>query len=208
MGSVLDEEQPEIGIDALRPETLAALRDVLQSNSSGVKEDYRLSQFWYTEECADGLACAIQNALPSVRIAVLSCPSLYAALCRRSRKVQSTNFEFDKRFGGKNFVWFDYRQDIDPAYKNFYDLVVIDPPYVSREVLEIYLKHAAFLCSSAPPRVLAFTSVVNSGWLATHGFCLAKFQLSFVSKLSTPLRAFTNASSLLLALGGSDAGDE
>lgn len=208
MGSSREEELPEIGVEALRPETLAALRDVMQSNSSGVKEDYRLSQFWYTDECADRLARAIQDVLPSVRIAVLSCPSLHAALCGRLRIVQSTNFEFDKRCGGTNFVWFDYRQDIDPTHKSSYDLVIIDPPYVSRDVLQVYLKHAAFLCSSAPPNVLAFTSVVNRDWLATHGFFLAKFKLSFVSKLSTPLRAFTNIRSLLFALGGYDASDD
>ena len=57
---------PEIGLDALRPEALAALLSVKQARETAAADatalpDFGMSQFWYTDECADELAAAVRG---------------------------------------------------------------------------------------------------------------------------------------------------
>ena len=58
---------PEIGLDALRPEALAALLSVKQAretaaaDATALPDDFGMSQFWYTDACADELAAAVRD---------------------------------------------------------------------------------------------------------------------------------------------------
>ena len=76
---------PEIGLDALRPEALAALLSVKQAretaaaDATALPDDFGMSQFWYTDACADELAAAVRDR---GRVAVVSCPTAHRALCR------------------------------------------------------------------------------------------------------------------------------
>lgn len=198
MSTSSDDEEPSIGIESLRPEALAALR-LVQSTTQD--EDYSLSQFWYTSCCADDFAAAVSKH--TSHPAILSCPTFHDGLVRC--RIDSTNFEYDEKFTDERFVKFDYRCPIDQARRDAYDLVVLDPPYVSREVVEEYLKHAEFLNSAK--KIIFITSVVNREWLRDeHGLYLTNFKLRFVSKMATPLRVFCfQDSSLIANLGGIDA---
>lgn len=51
-----------------------------------------------------------------------------------------TLFEYDKRFEvyGRDYIFYDYNSPLNiPGHlKNYYDLVVADPPFISEECLE------------------------------------------------------------------------
>ena len=86
---------------ALRPDTLAALREFLAEREAArqreereaevasaalaTTEDWQLSQFWYDEATGralaeEVLACVRDRGRPSATVALLSCPSTYKAL--------------------------------------------------------------------------------------------------------------------------------
>lgn len=201
-----DDDPPEIGVEALRPEALSALQSVLTAER---REDFSLSQFWFTEACVDALAHALRTTAPSAKLAILSCPTLHAALHRAQPNDASWNLEYDERFRAANFVAFDYRRQLDASLAGGFDLIVVDPPYVSRAVLEEYWRHACFLAATDSPRLVAMTSVVNRPWLVQeYRVQLTRFELAFESKLATPLRVFTNDAALGEALGGFEEAEE
>lgn len=52
-------------------------------------------------------------------------------------------FEFDSRFSafGDDFVYYDYKdvrrnETLFKSYENFFDIIVADPPFLSRECIE------------------------------------------------------------------------
>ena len=202
---------PEIGLDALRPEALAALLSVKQAretaaaDATALPDDFGMSQFWYTDECADSLAAAVRGR---GRVAVVSCPTAHRAL-RRAGDGESVLFEFDARCGaglGDRFCRYDFNEDfrikIPARFENAFDVVVLDPPYVSRDCLEAFWSFAAWLSRGAAAK-LVLTSVVNRPWLrADWGLALTDFELRFTSKLCTPLRAFTDCGEVAAKLGG------
>ena len=74
------------------------------------------------------------------RIACLSCPTLYHKL--RDIKPDGVKLhilEYDSRFEkfGEDFVFYDYNKplEIHESMKNYYDIVVADPPFLSEECL-------------------------------------------------------------------------
>ena len=78
------------------------------------------------------------------------------------------------------------------TFEGAFDVVILDPPYVSRDCLEAFWSFAAWLSRGAAVKVV-LTSVVNRPWLrADWGLALTDFELRFTSKLCTPLRAFTD----------------
>ena len=224
--------EPEIGLDSLRPEALAALLSVrsareeavaleAESTDGAVAEDFGLSQFWYSDACSDLLAAAAVGAAGGAgRVAVVSCPSVHRALCRREPADEtSVLFEFDERCGAhlppSRFAKYDFRADfrsaVPAAFEGAFDFVVLDPPYVSRDCVEAFWAFATWLArgDAATPRAMFLTSVVNRDWLAATpafgGLRLTRFDLEFTSKLATPLRCFTNADACAALAGGYEA---
>ena len=202
---------PEIGLDALRPEALAALLSVKQAratasmDTAALPDDFGMSQFWYTDACADELAAAVRGR---GRVAVVSCPTAHRAL-RRAGDGESVLFEFDARCGaglGDRFCRYDFNEDfhtkIPSHFAGAFDVVILDPPYVSRDCLEAFWSFASWLSRGAAVK-LVLTSVVNRPWLrADWGLALTDFELRFTSKLCTPLRAFTDCEEVAARLGG------
>ena len=201
---------PEIGLDALRPEALAALLSVKQAretaaaDATALPDDFGMSQFWYTDACADALAAAVRDR---GRVAVVSCPTAHRALCRAG-DAASVLFEFDARCGanlGDRFCRYDFNEDfqakIPSHFEGAFDVVILDPPYVSRDCLEAFWSFAAWLSRGAAVK-LVLTSVVNRPWLLDWGLALTDFELRFTSKLCTPLRAFTDSDDVAVKLGG------
>ncbi|SCV02747.1 LAME_0H04852g1_1 [Lachancea meyersii CBS 8951] len=108
------------------------------------KEDWQLSQFWYDEETADLLADALLDGADSdTVIAILSAPSVYAAIKKRPASSIPTAhihlFEFDTRFevlgGSTNFHFYDYNKplSIPPQLKGKVHRFLIDPPFLNEE---------------------------------------------------------------------------
>ena len=119
-------------------------------------------------------------------------------------------FEFDERCGahlGDRFHKYDFNADFREAipakFENAFDVVVLDPPYVSRDCVEAFWAFGRWLAASDAPTAVFLTSVVNRSWLPElGGLRLTAFDLVFTSKLATPLRAFTNADAVAASLGG------
>lgn len=132
--------------------------DEQQSQLRHVSEDWQLSQFWYTKSTATSLAKeALAAAGPKGRIACVSCPTLYKAIVDVVRNDPSTDtdassnststpthsraivLEYDRRFSkwGRDFVFYDYKDpsipDLPVEWRNAFDVVVCDPPFLNEE---------------------------------------------------------------------------
>lgn len=108
------------------------------------KEDWQLSQFWYTDSTADTLANALlEGADSETVIAIVSAPSVYAAIKRMENDLIPTKhiylLEFDKRFellaGKEHFLFYDYQkpEDFDSKLKGKVDRLIIDPPFLNED---------------------------------------------------------------------------
>lgn len=112
----------------------------------------QLSQFWYDEETTRIISklclklilqLAPEQGSSEVRVALLSCPSLYKSI--RSVHPMGTVriFEFDERFAvfSDDFIQYDYRRiaeqdDYLDEFAGLFDIVICDPPFLSRECIE------------------------------------------------------------------------
>lgn len=158
-----DDEEPFEKLDlamlasVLSPETLQALAE-FQKEQQKVeelptdnvhsmdlfKEDWAKSQFWYTKETCTRLVDIILGSVSETAIiGCISAPSVYTALAQRGR--QSYVFEIDKRFKvfGTDFVYYDYNlpevlDELDGERKlvNQFDVLYIDPPFLSEECFQ------------------------------------------------------------------------
>ena len=163
---------------------LAALLAVKQASDenaadpNALPDDFGKSQFWYTDACADALANAV---IEKGRCAVVSCPTAHRALCRAG-DVESVLFEFDERCGadlGDRFCRYDFNEDfrtkIPSRFEGAFDVIILDPPYVSRACLEAFWSFAAWLAKGDAVK-LVLTSVVNRPWIGEWGLQLTDFE--------------------------------
>ncbi|KAH3660470.1 hypothetical protein OGAPHI_007056 [Ogataea philodendri] len=108
------------------------------------KEDWQLSQFWYSDETANILADELLDGADSeTTICVVSAPSVYAAIKLRDPLELPTKriflLEFDRRFevlsGSKYFGFFDYNHPLElPEHLvGKCDRLLIDPPFLEED---------------------------------------------------------------------------
>lgn len=134
-------------------------------------ESPELNQYWYSQTTIDALRDAILEGAASLdkgapRVAFLSTPSLYFAFDEAERH----NFHLldldDKATWSKdvNYAYYDYNVPLgfDVSLRSSFDMVVIDPPFITREVWEKYAQTAAALAapSSAPKQPLIIATTV------------------------------------------------
>jgi len=154
-GEVRREEEDDDDVPQLSAAAMEALREFLteqqrpeeQDEGGGggrvelVAEDWRLSQFWYDERTARALVEEVVRLVsPSGSgsaagaVACIACPTLYAYLKKTDPGVPAQLLEYDERFGqyGGDFTFYDYSrpEDLPPAMKHAYRVVVADPPYL------------------------------------------------------------------------------
>lgn len=104
------------------------------------KEDWQLSQFWYSSETAEALASELlsdSKKLDNIRVGILCAPSVYPKLMRHKPK-DAWLFEYDTRFevlAGQKFVKYDYNFPfrLPQELKGTFDRLIIDPPFLSDE---------------------------------------------------------------------------
>lgn len=75
-----------------------------------------------------------------IRIALLSCPSLYSSIKKIHPSGVVRIFEFDTRFSkfGDDFVYYDYNEigtNIKKYQKSF-NIIFVDPPFLSKVCIE------------------------------------------------------------------------
>ncbi|KAK4700440.1 EEF1A lysine methyltransferase 1, partial [Phenoliferia sp. Uapishka_3] len=107
------------------------------------KEDWQISQFWYSTPFATSLSAYISSCLPSPTspVAFLCCPTGFVAFQHqhaqnRERRRQTKLWEFDERFGllrKENFVKYDLNnpEEFPEEWKGSVELAVVDPPFMN-----------------------------------------------------------------------------
>ncbi|GMH49653.1 hypothetical protein TL16_g00575 [Triparma laevis f. inornata] len=129
--------------------------DFLQGNP----EDPALNQYWYSQASVDALTLECERLIKSrgqnYKVAFLSTPSIYFALSDESRG-QCWVMDYDKKWeSDRGFVFYDFNKPADFGSKTeelikSFDLVVIDPPFITREVWEKYTESAHALLKENP----------------------------------------------------------
>ena len=166
------------------------------------KEDWQLSQFWYSEETALSLARAVLDSLGEVeggaRGACVSAPTLYRACTKLDpeNKVNFDLFEFDKRFAvyGKHFHFYDYKAPlgVDRDLREKYDLVFADPPFLSEECLTKTLVTVRFLSKAGGKVVLCTGAVMAELAHRLADLTVCKYSPVHQNSLSNPFQCFAN----------------
>ncbi|CAF0839879.1 unnamed protein product [Adineta steineri] len=153
-----NDDQPQ-----LSAETLKALQEWQQEqeqNNAANKpqEDWQLSQFWYNNETATRLMDEVRAILPEHgQCAFVACPTVWNLIRKEHPEIHSVLFEYDTRFstGDNTFVEYDYN-DTDRIEQNYvslkhsFDVLIIDPPFLSRECFEKVSHLAKFIGKTTP----------------------------------------------------------
>ncbi|XP_058084649.1 uncharacterized protein LOC131232441 [Magnolia sinica] len=164
-----------------------------------IAEDWRLSQFWYDRETAETVATEVRDlcVATSSPVACVACPTLYAYLKKIDPNVPAQLLEYDKRFEqyGSDFTFYDYNhpEELPPALRHAYQVVVADPPYLSKECLERVAQTIAFLRRPGDSYLLLLTGEVQKQ-LAAELLNLypCGFRPRHSSKLGNEFRLFSN----------------
>ncbi|KAK7107848.1 EEF1A lysine methyltransferase 1-like isoform X1 [Littorina saxatilis] len=196
----------------LSAQALAALQEFyqeqsnLEENMTGTlegdvekfnpKEDWQLSQFWSDDATAERLT---REALAVVgengRIACVSCPTTYKKIRElKGDGVQAFCLEYDERFKvfGEHFVFYDYNEPLrlPVEFKNSFDLVLVDPPFLSEECLSKVAITVQYLTKD---KVLLCTGAVMAEAAdRLLGVKLTKFVPTHTHQLQNEFRCYTN----------------
>ncbi|EDW63619.1 protein-lysine N-methyltransferase CG9154 [Drosophila virilis] len=142
------------------------------------EEDWQLSQFWYSDRTkraiGDALAKLVKEHNSSdFRIALLSCPSLYATI--KDVHEQVNIFEYDQRFAayGTDFVHYDFNavdscSDYLVEHHKRYDLIIADPPFLSEECMTKMSKIIINLQRSSASKLVFCSGEVVEPWLVAN----------------------------------------
>ncbi|XP_048834747.1 EEF1A lysine methyltransferase 1 [Brienomyrus brachyistius] len=166
-----------------------------------VQEDWRMSQFWYSDETAERLAEELAHeAGKGGRIACLSTPSVYQKLKQQAVDASVVLLEYDNRFSvyGDEFVFYDYTNPLClPAQINSqsFDIVIADPPYLSQECLSKVALTVKFLSKG---KVLLCTgAIMEEDAAKLLGVKVCSFLPKHNRNLANEFRCFVNYPSRL-----------
>ena len=127
--------------------------DKLKKNRflSTTKEVEDLNQDWYSNRTISAMARDGEDvcAAPETRAAFLSTPSVYFSLSKDVR-ARSWCFDLDTQWQKEpGYVCYDFNKPIDfegaEELKGTFDMVIIDPPFITREVWEKYTETTRWL---------------------------------------------------------------
>jgi hypothetical protein len=123
-----------------------------------------LNQYWYSRETVNQIVNEIESVQPN-KVAFLSTPSLFFKSLERN--INSFLFEYDssfKRIAGDRFVFYDFNLPEDIVdHRESFDLIIIDPPFISAEVIEAYAKTCRILSNpDVRTRVMISSIAENS----------------------------------------------
>ncbi|KAM3607066.1 uncharacterized protein V6R79_001448 [Siganus canaliculatus] len=209
-------------VPTLSAHTLAALQEFYNETKTGlapsadpadqfavgaVEEDWRMSQFWYSDDTAARLAEElISEAGAGGRIACVSAPSVYQKIKQGvvdgSDQVSAVVLEYDRRFAayGDDFVFYDYNEPLSLAASvppQSFDIVLADPPYLSEECLS---KVAQTIKHLSKGKVLLCTgAIMEKHAKELLGLKMCDFLPKHNRNLSNEFRCFVNYPSRLLS---------
>ena len=197
----------------------------------GNPEKCDLNQYWYSRRTIDAFALEAADVVAAGgTVAFLSTPSIYFALTEGQRAAAAPAgsamalaaattgggqgcrvFEYDRQWeADAGFVFFDFNalgEDCPPELLGAFDMVVVDPPFITREVWEKYAVATKRLLRPAPaanggactlggPARLICTTVQESApWMAELlGVSPVRFQPS-IPNLVYQYHTYTNYAS-------------
>ncbi|KAL4002033.1 putative N6-adenine methyltransferase family protein [Acanthocheilonema viteae] len=200
-------------IPQLSAEAMNALADFYAERNAAdkvsIEEDWQLSQFWYSEDTALKLAEECAKSIKNCgKIACISCPTLLEYLLKNDRiryeHVVVTLFEYDQRFKNKfskEFVPYDYRKPlaIPELYHNAFDLIVIDPPFLSDECFINVAQTVRLLSRDSATKLLICTGLIMAELIERlfHAH-KCKFQPSHKHNLANEFACYANYETAIL----------
>ena len=125
------------------------------------EEKAEYNQYWYSEKTIEVIVEEIRG-LGAERVAFLSTPSVFFSA--RSAGINGDLFELDPKLdnGDGKFVLYDFNKpEIDENMNGMYDLVVIDPPFITREVLAAYAFTSSQLLGDSEGKVIISSILEN-----------------------------------------------
>jgi len=126
--------------------------------------NWGLAQFWYDKSTADLLANEAIEKSSHGRIACLSTPSVFRALVAMGYR-EAFLFDYDERFrvfGDQHVQYNLYEPSTQFAASlgNTFDIFILDPPRINRDVLVHVSAHVQWLARGPSPLVIAVTGAV------------------------------------------------
>lgn len=123
-------------------------------------ENENYNQYWYSEATIAEMVNEIV-AQGCQSVACVACPSLFFSFKLEHKDIfdHSILMDIDTQWEKEpNYYCYDYKKPLDlpEKYKNSFDCVVIDPPFITRDAWEKFAEHGKwlikedglFLCSS------------------------------------------------------------
>ena len=192
-------------------------------------ENSDLNQYWYSKTTIDTLCNAIRECnliSGGKRIAFLSTPSLFFSLSEEEREncvlfdvrlypasaflfyiinsslVLPFTFKFDTSWnscGGYHFYDYNDPTNIEDSCFGQFDLVVIDPPFISQSVWELYAVTAKLLLKKDASSVIATTVDENAVLMAALFDCKPVLFRPSIPHLVYQYSVFVNFESSTLA---------
>jgi 16S rRNA G966 N2-methylase RsmD len=131
---LIDKESENLRFDQLKQES--EKRHLL--TMVDFKEDWQLSQFWYTAETSELIAAeALEQTHSNGRIGCIASPSAFVSLQKMGQNRELFLFEIDTRFDvfQNEFVCYDFNKPLDfpDELRKSFDYLIIDPPFLSQE---------------------------------------------------------------------------
>jgi len=150
-------------------------------------ENPNLNQYWFSEQTRETLCNAVRDSISlkggsNVRVAFLSTPSLYFTLSDEERK-QCTLLDYDTTLSSQNcksyvFYDFNYPTSIDANLRGLFDVIVIDPPFISQSVWKSYATTVTLLAKEGA-HIICTTVAENEALMERLFMCQKnKFQPS------------------------------
>jgi hypothetical protein len=136
-------------------------------------ENPAFNQYWYdsvtvdviVEELSDLVRVGEGEGNPPVRIAFLSTPSIFHAACKRGLIKNCFLFEFDPELLVENhshYIKFDFRSlEFEREIIGSFHVFVIDPPFISKEVIDAYANAYRILRTNDDAKVI-ITSIAEN----------------------------------------------
>lgn len=125
------------------------------------KEKSDLNQYWYSANTIATLAkeCDLDQG----RTACLSTPSIFFSLAPETQ-ARSIVLDFDKKWEKRRgFVFFDFNSPtaIPEEHHHQFDMIVVDPPFITREVWLKYAEAVRLLARGPDSRIICTTIAEN-----------------------------------------------
>ncbi|KAJ3283928.1 hypothetical protein HDU79_008648 [Rhizoclosmatium sp. JEL0117] len=178
----------------------AAERRKIEVTMEDFKEDWQLSQFWYSDETAQHLAnYSIAVTPEGGALGCVSSPTVFVEMMKSDSLPKTLNpyvFEFDKRFAvfGSSFVFYDYNQptDLDVSLHRNFDTLVVDPPFLSDECWTKTSETVRWLAKEGC-KIIVCTGLVMREKIARELGCkLCAFEPKHKGGLSNEFGCYTN----------------